>query len=70
MRTRWGWDIIVWTSGLPTRDITRDQLASEVFPDLRRNYFPLWVTKVQRALGVKVEILEANLNVLESAGAP
>jgi len=45
-RTKWGWDIVLWTGGITKRDITRDELADELFPDIRRSYFNVWVGEI------------------------
>lgn len=56
VRTKWGWDVILWTEGWPPRERTRDEIVAEMFPELRRKYFLRWSVGVQRELGVKVEV--------------
>lgn len=54
VRTDWGWDIILWTKELPSRTITREQLAQELFPELRQAYFVSWSKRVGGATAVEV----------------
>lgn len=56
VRTRWGWDVILWTGGLPPREFTQDQIAAEVYPELRRAAFQAWVNDLVRALGVRIHV--------------
>lgn len=67
VRTRWGWDVILWTGGLPAQEFTRDQIAAEVFPELRRAAFQAWVNELVKRLGVKVEINTALVARLEES---
>jgi hypothetical protein len=55
VRTRWGWDVILWTGGIAAREITRDQLSADLFPEFRRAYFVAWVDEIQRASKVAIE---------------
>ena len=65
VRTKWGYDIILWTSMLPPREQTREELALEIFPGMRREYFAVWVGQLVRDRGTKIEYVEANLPRLE-----
>ncbi|MBA3393187.1 MAG: peptidyl-prolyl cis-trans isomerase [Deltaproteobacteria bacterium] len=56
VRTRWGWDVILLSQRIPARKRTREELAAEAFPDVRRSYFQVWVNGIVRSLGVKIEI--------------
>lgn len=56
VRTEWGWDVIVLTDELLPREQTRDEQIAEMWPQLKRQYFPLWVDGVKSALGLAVEI--------------
>jgi hypothetical protein len=69
VRTQWGWDVVLWTGGIEARERTRAELVAEVFPELRRRQFQLWVTQLGKALGVHVEVDQANVASLDS-GAP
>ena len=68
VRTPWGWDIVLWTGGLPPQEMTRDEIAASAFPELRRSMFPIWVAQIQRDLGVKVEIDAAQVARLDEVG--
>lgn len=56
VRTDWGWDVIVLTDELPPREQTRDEQIAEMWPQLKRQYFPLWVDRVKDSLGITVSL--------------
>jgi hypothetical protein len=64
-RTKWGWDVVLWTGGLPAKESTRDDLVAEVFPELRRSYFVVWVNQMIKELGVKIELDPAQVAKLD-----
>jgi hypothetical protein len=66
IRTQWGWDVILLTNDDPPRDSTREELAAEVFPDLRRSYFEVWEKQVERALGVQIQYFPENDKQLDA----
>lgn len=66
VRTKWGWDVVLWTGGSPARERTRAEVADELFPELRRQYFSLWVEGIRKALGITVQL---DPSQLESEGA-
>lgn len=68
VRTRWGWDVILWTGGLPALERTRDELAAEVFPELRRGYFQVWVNQLVKEHGLTIEIDQDRLATLDEVG--
>ena len=70
VRTKWGWDVIVWTDVLPPLETSRDQLLAQMFPDLRRAYFAQWVSELARGLGVHLERQDKNLGVLDQLDEP
>lgn len=41
-RTEWGWDLILFTSDLPARSITDDELREEIVPQMRVTHFAFW----------------------------
>jgi len=55
-RTKRGWDVVLWSAGMPPQESTREQLASDVFPELRRAQFYAWVTQLTKASGIRVEL--------------
>ncbi len=55
-RTKWGWDVVLWTGGSPAKESTREALVAEVFPELRRSYFATWVNQRIKELGLKIEL--------------
>jgi hypothetical protein len=54
IRTKWGWDVILWTEVLPAETLTRDELAAKRFPEERLQAFDAWVARVAKDLGLKV----------------
>lgn len=68
VRTKWGWDVILLTELQPPKRYTRDEIAREAFPELRRGYFAVWVNGIVRALGVTIEVDAAPLARLEEGG--
>jgi hypothetical protein len=56
VRTQWGWDVVLWTGGVEARERTRDEVVADLFPELRRQQFQLWVTQLAKQLGARVEI--------------
>lgn len=61
VRTPWGWDVILWTDTLPPREQTRDELAAEILPDLRRSFFQVWVNDIIREQKVQIAVDDAQL---------
>lgn len=55
VRTDWGWDVILWTEALPARTITEQELAAELFPELRQAYFVAWSKTLGRNVHVEVD---------------
>ncbi len=66
VRTKWGWDVIVWTGGIVARERPRDEVVGEMFPELRRRQFRLWVTQLGKQLGVQIKVEQAALEQLDS----
>lgn len=56
VRTEWGWDIILLAQLVPAQVHTREEIAAKVFPDVRRQYFQLWVNGIIKSLGVQISI--------------
>jgi hypothetical protein len=70
VRTEWGWDVMVWTGGIEAKDSTRDEIVAEIFPELRRRQFQLWVTQLGKQLGLHIEVDQAAVAQLDTAGTP
>lgn len=64
-RTKWGWDVVLWTKVLPAKEATREELVAEVFPELRRSYFQVWVNQLIKELGIKIAIDQAQVSKLD-----
>lgn len=56
VRTSRGWDVIVWTDMLPPKESTRDDLAAEAFPELRRQMFTTWVNELIKSGGHAIQV--------------
>ena len=69
VRTPWGWDVIVWTGGLPALELTREQLAASAFPELRRVAFGAWVNALIKERRVQVTIDPAQVAKLEDGSS-
>jgi peptidyl-prolyl cis-trans isomerase C len=67
VRTPWGWDVIVWTGGLPAKESTREELAAEKFPDMRRQTFQAWVNQLIKQHGTRIELDQTLLQKLEGS---
>jgi hypothetical protein len=55
-RTPSGWDLILLTQLVPAKHYTRDEVATIIFPELRRRQFQLWMMEVARSLGVQIVV--------------
>jgi hypothetical protein len=69
IRTKWGWDLILWTGGITAREMTRDELVDEMFPDIRRAVFEKWVKSLVQAQHVQIQIDDANVARLDDQGS-
>jgi hypothetical protein len=56
VRTKWGWDIVLLTDIVPPSHPPEDEIVRELLPGVQQAYFPAWVNKVGRSLGVHVEV--------------
>lgn len=65
-RTRWGWDVILWDSVVPEVHATEDEIVAAAMPEIKRGYFSHWVNQIAKSLGVRIEIVEKNVPLLEN----
>jgi len=70
VRTDWGWDVIVWTGGIAAKERSRDEVVGEMFPELRRRQFQIWAGQIAKQLGIHVEVDQAEVAKLDTAGEP
>jgi len=63
-RTKRGWDVLLWSGGLPPWESTREQLARDMFPELRRTQFLAWVAQLTKTSGIVVAIEPQNVALL------
>jgi hypothetical protein len=68
VRTPWGWEVVVWTGGSPARERSRDQVATELFPELRRRQLQHWVTQLAKQRGIHVQVERDALRRLDPEG--
>jgi peptidyl-prolyl cis-trans isomerase C len=55
VRTKWGWDIVLYRDVLPEVHLSEAQIAAQLLPDMQRSYFSLWVHHLEQAMGIHVE---------------
>lgn len=65
VRTSWGWDVILFFDVIPEEHPSPEKVAAEMLPEVKRAYFPLWTNQIIQRLGVKIEVIEKNLPLLE-----
>jgi len=65
-RTKWGWDVVLWTGGVEAKERTRDEVVLEMFPELRRRQFQIWASQIGKKLGVHIDVDEAVLAQLDT----
>ena len=65
MRTKWGWDVIVWTSDVPATDPPEADVIAALLPDVKVAYFGRWVDGIARSLGIHVTLDKDNVAKLE-----
>ena len=68
VRTQWGWDVVLWTGGVEAKERSRDELVAEMFPEVRRQQFHLWVTQIGKQLGVRISVDPATVARLDERG--
>lgn len=66
VRTPWGWDVILWDSVVPEVHATQDEIVAAAMPEIKRSYFSHWVNQIAKSLGVRIEVVEKNLPLLEN----
>jgi hypothetical protein len=66
VRTKWGWDVVLFNDIVPEQHDPADKIESEMLPELKRQYFGTWANQIAQKLGVKIEIEQANLPALEN----
>jgi hypothetical protein len=70
VRTPWGWDVVLWTGGVEPKETSREAFAAELFPEVRRRQFQLWVTQLGKQLGAHIEVDQATVGTLDAEGPP
>jgi len=65
VRTPWGWDVILYSDVVPEEHQPESKIVSEVLPEVKRVFFPQWTNQVAQRLGVKIQVIEDNLPLLE-----
>jgi hypothetical protein len=65
VRTKWGWDVILLTELFPAARPTSEEVVEKMLPDVKRSYFSVWAQEVTARLGLKIEIHEDNVSLLE-----
>ena len=65
VRTKWGWDVIVWTDDVPAADPPESEVIAKLLPDVKTAYFAHWVETIGKSLGVTVTYDAQNVARLE-----
>jgi hypothetical protein len=65
VRTKWGWDVIVWTDDVPAADPPESEVIAKLLPDVKIAYFAHWVEAIGQSLGVTVTYDQQNVARLE-----
>ncbi|HEY3804598.1 MAG TPA: hypothetical protein VGL61_18410 [Kofleriaceae bacterium] len=66
VRTKWGWDVVAWTEDVPATSPSDDEVARALMPDVKREFFPIWVERIRKQLGIRTQLVTANLPKLEA----
>ena len=66
VRTRWGWDIVLWSDVVPARHGTADEIVREALPAVKQEHFPAWVAELAHRLGVTIQPFPDNVRLLET----
>ena len=61
VRTKWGWDIILWTGDLPPLETSAADVRAQLFPQLRRDWFEHWIDDLARARNDDITVDDAQL---------
>ena len=64
-KTPWGWDVILYSDVLPEDHQPESKIVSETIPEAKRVFFPQWTNQVAQRLGVKMQVFEDKLPLLE-----
>lgn len=66
VRTPWGWDVVLYSDVIPAERPSPEKLAEEMLPEVKRAFFATWTNQIVQRLGVKIEVVEKNLPLLEN----
>jgi hypothetical protein len=64
-KTPWGWDVILYSDVVPEEHQPESKIVSETIPEAKRMFFPQWTNQVAQRLGLKTEVFEDKLPLLE-----
>ena len=70
VRTKWGWDVVLFSDVVPAVDTPPAEVATKLMPEVKRSYFMAWVNKTAKQLGLHVELDKAIVERLEDRGGP
>ena len=65
VRTKWGWDVVVWTDDVPETHPSQAEIDAQLLPEVKLAYFDHWVDMIAKGLGVHAELVPANVAKLE-----
>jgi hypothetical protein len=64
VRTRYGWDVVLYADRLPEEHATDAEIAAQLLPEVQRSYFTLWVDQLEHAMNLHVEKHDEQLEAL------
>lgn len=65
VRTKWGWDVVAYTADVPAAAPSDAEVTTALLGDVKRGFFPLWVERIRKQLGIGVELVPDNIAKLE-----
>ncbi|CAN5207449.1 hypothetical protein BH11MYX1_BH11MYX1_32770 [soil metagenome] len=65
VRTKWGWDVVVWTDDVPETHPSDAEIEAKLLPDVKLAYFDHWVDSIAKSLGVHAVLVQKNIAKLE-----
>jgi hypothetical protein len=60
-RTKWGWDIILWSGELTALETPEAEVRATLFPELRREWFEKWIGDLAQQRNDDIAIDQAQL---------
>jgi hypothetical protein len=65
VRTKWGWDVILFSDVVPGLDTSAAELERKLLPDVKRAFFIRWTQELKKQLGARYKVFKENVPLLE-----